>query len=172
MLSGTAHLLILITVVSVSSTLSFAVRNNTAWRQVTRLWLAAFLTVNELIWYGYRLTQEGFRFPEALPLQLCDFTLWLTVLAVLTLRPPICELAYFGGLGGSSMALLMPDLWAPFPAYPTIYFFLSHGFVVITILTLTVGGSQSSLLVTLVSKLTMRTAGLTRSSSANTSPQT
>ena len=138
-LSWTAHVAILLAVLAVAGGVSALLRHRPARSRAVRFSLGGFLAANELVWYGYRLHEEGFRFPEGLPLQLCDLTLWLTVAAALTLRPKVYEIAYFCGLGGSSMALLTPDLWAPISSYPTVYFFLSHGFVVVTLLTL-VGG--------------------------------
>jgi len=128
-LFGPLHLLILASVPAIAAMLAKAA----SW---IRYGLGAFLTLNELTWYAYRLRVEGFRFPEGLPLNLCDLTLWLTVVALFTLNPLAFEMAYFGGLGGSGMALITPDLWAPFFSYPTLYFFLAHGTVIIAILTL------------------------------------
>jgi hypothetical integral membrane protein (TIGR02206 family) len=97
--------------------------------------LGVALGANEIGWYSYRLATEGLRL-DGLPLNLCDLTLWLTVAAALGGPAAIFEVAYYGGAGGSSMALLTPDLWEPRTAYETAHYFVSHGGVVVTLLVL------------------------------------
>jgi len=139
-LFGLVHLVILASISGAAAVLSRAARHTPAWGRAIRLALGAFLAINEATWYGYILWRAGWRFPEGLPLQLCTLALWSTVIAAVSLNSWAFEFAYFVGLGGSTMALLTPDLWAPFPSYPTVYFFLAHGSVVVTVVTLTWGG--------------------------------
>jgi hypothetical integral membrane protein (TIGR02206 family) len=105
-----------------------------------RLALGLSLAVNEVIWWIYRYSHEGFRFPLNLPLQLCDMSMWATVVACVTLLPAVVEFAYFAGIAGAGMALLTPDLWSPWPTYPAVYFFLAHGGIVIGAAILVYGG--------------------------------
>ncbi|MGP0072493.1 MAG: TIGR02206 family membrane protein [Bryobacteraceae bacterium] len=130
------HFLILVSFPLLAWGLAQWCRRSLRASRSVRFSLATFLTVNELIWYVYRIHAEGFRFPNALPLNLCDVMLWVTVAAAYTLRSLAFETAYYAGLAGMSMALLTPDLWAPPWSYPTIYFFLAHGVALATILTL------------------------------------
>jgi hypothetical integral membrane protein (TIGR02206 family) len=138
-LLGLTHLLILISIPLLAGVLAYWCRRNKSAARRIRYGLAAFLTLNELVWYAYDLHTEGFHFPQGLPLELCNVTLWIAVYAACTLNPLAVEIVYYAGLAGSTMALLTPDLWAALWTYPTAYFFLAHGMAVVTELTLVWG---------------------------------
>ena len=89
-LFGPAHLAILAAIPCLSAVLARLARGG---GRGIRICLGVLLGLNELIWYGYRLRTEGVRLPEGLPLQLCDLALWLTVAALITLKPWACEAA-------------------------------------------------------------------------------
>ena len=139
-LFGIPHTLILLAVVATAAAFAIASRRSARAERGIRICLGGFLAANELIWYAFRYSQEGFRFPDGLPLEVCDVVVWVTVFACLRKNPVATEFIYFAGLGGSGMALLTPDLWAPLASYPSIYFFLAHGAVVIAAITLVFGG--------------------------------
>ncbi|MBI2438382.1 MAG: TIGR02206 family membrane protein [Lentisphaerae bacterium] len=142
------HLLILAAIPALAGILAWWARRWLAVAQcyggarpATSRWitfgLGTIIALNELIWYGHVFRSGAFRFPEALPLDLCDLVLWLTVFALFTRRAWAFELGYYWALAGTSMAVLTPDLAGPFLSYANIKFFLAHGGVVTSILFLT-----------------------------------
>ena len=130
------HLAILAAIPIAAWSLSRLARRSPACGRAVRLTFGALLLANELYWNFYRVRTEGWRFPEGLPLQLCDFSIWMAICAALTLAPWAVEAAYLAGVAGGGMAVLTPDLWAPLCSYPTIYFFFAHGGLIVVSLTL------------------------------------
>ncbi len=139
-LFGPLHLALLATIAAFGGALAWACRTNRLAGQQVRMALGIALAVNELIWWGFRYSHEGIHFPQNLPFQLCDVTVWMTVVACLTLKPWVVEFDYFAGMAGAGMALITPDLWTPWPTYPAIYFFLAHGGIVAGIGVVVFGG--------------------------------
>ena len=133
-LFGWIHWLILLSIPAVAAAAGWVTRQLPAQAQYHRWAFGGLLLVNELIYYAYKASKHWFQFPAGLPLQLCDLIVWMTVIAALTLWQAPFEFAFFTGLVGTSMAIITPDLWDPFPSYPTIYFFLAHGGIVALLL--------------------------------------
>ena len=137
-LFGTIHLCLLAAIAVFTGVVSLLCRNGRLPVRTVRLVAGSAIVVNELIWWAFRYSHEGFHLWN-LPLQLCDVTLWMSALACFTLNPRVVEFAYFGGLAGAGMALVTPDLWTPWPSYPAVYFFLAHGGIVFIVCVLVFG---------------------------------
>jgi len=121
-----------------AAVLSLGSRRKWISPRALRLALGWAIAGNELIWWTFRYAHEGVHLTN-LPLQLCDATVWATVLACLACLPLAVEFSYFMGLAGAGMALLTPDLWSPWPSYPAIYFFLAHGGIVVACIVMVFG---------------------------------
>jgi len=139
------HLAILASIPAVAGALSWWLRRYPRAAPSVRGTLGAMLAANELVWYGWRYSTEGWRFPEGLPLQLCDVLVWAAAAACLTRWQWSFEFAYFAGIPGAGMAALTPDLWSPWPSYPAVYYFLAHGLVLVSVLTLVWSGAARPL---------------------------
>jgi hypothetical integral membrane protein (TIGR02206 family) len=133
-LLGPTHLAILGAVVLVGAVLAFVQRRLRPEVRWLRMGVGSILLVETGLWYAYNASLGQLRFPDHLPLDLCDATLYLTIAALLTLSPAVYDVAYCWALAGTSMALLTPDLWERFPSLSTVQFFFAHGLVVAAVL--------------------------------------
>ena len=133
-LFGPIHLAILASIPLFAWLLSSIARKRPALATPIRVTAGSLLLINELIWYAFKAHKGWFLSAGDLPLQLCDLTLWLTVVAMIWRVQFAFEFAFFTGTIGPTMAVLTPDLWEPFPSYPTVYFFLAHCGIVICVL--------------------------------------
>ena len=133
-LLGLSHLAILAAVVLLAALLAAAQRLLWPGHKFLRVGLGCVILLDTFWWYGYLAWHGQIAFPGQLPLDLCDVTLFLTVIALLTPVPAVFDLAYYYALAGTSMALLTPDLWEQFPSLATVQFFIAHGLVVAAVL--------------------------------------
>jgi hypothetical integral membrane protein (TIGR02206 family) len=96
-----------------------------------RFLLACIIAAGEF----QRYFHDGIRFPNNLPIQLCNLTAWVAVWACLTLSTPATEIVYFLGLAGAGLALLSPDMGTDWPPR----FFITHGSIVVVGIVLVCG---------------------------------
>jgi hypothetical integral membrane protein (TIGR02206 family) len=141
-LFGTIHVTLLVTIALACWLVITLCRRGVLPFRAARWTIGLALAANEIVWWVWRYSREGVHMWN-LPLQLCDMTGWLSVLACLTLAPTVIEFAYFAGIAGAGMALIAPDLWTPWPTYPAVCFFISHGLIVMSVTLLAFGGQYT-----------------------------
>ena len=139
-LFGPIHLAILAAVPALAGLLTVLHRRLPAGSRSVHLALAAALLLDSAMYYGYQAYRGQLTFPDHLPLELCDFSLYLTIFALFTLNKTAFDLAYYWALAGATMAMLTPNLLEPFPSYGSIQFFVAHGLTIVGVLYLAWSG--------------------------------
>jgi hypothetical integral membrane protein (TIGR02206 family) len=133
-LFGPVHLVILGAVPLLAAIFAALQRRLPQGFRALRYGVASILLLDLALHYAYMAAHGQLIFPDCLPLDLCDATMFLTVIALFTLNRAIFDLAYYGAIGGSSMALLTPDLSQSSSFFLQAHFFVVHGFIVIAVL--------------------------------------
>ncbi len=131
-LFGAAHIAWMLGIVIAAALLANLCRHNRIPQRGLRAVLACLLVGCEF----ERYIQDGLRWPNGLPLQLCSVTAWFAVAACITLAPLATEYVYFLGISGAGMAVITPDLGSQWPPR----FFITHGVLIATACVLTFGG--------------------------------
>ncbi|MFP4076562.1 MAG: TIGR02206 family membrane protein [Halochromatium sp.] len=126
-----SHLAAIGLILAASVLLPIAVRSLTPQlaRPIGAL-LALVLVSQELVQLLLLLQRHG---PTAqmLPLHLCSLAVWVTAWVLITANPRVFEVVYFWALGGTTQALVTPDLGPGFPSAEFVLFFLGHGLVLV-----------------------------------------
>ncbi|HWG20963.1 MAG TPA: TIGR02206 family membrane protein [Terracidiphilus sp.] len=129
-LFGPAHIFILCVVPAFAGVLALLERKFAAGSTRLRLGVATAMVLDSAMYYGYLFAHGSLSIPNHLPLELCDASLVLVIVSLFTLNRLAFDLAYYFALAGTSMALLTPNLWEPFPSFGTVQFFVAHGLIV------------------------------------------
>jgi hypothetical integral membrane protein (TIGR02206 family) len=140
-LFGAAHLLALFLTVATPVVISLIARrsgSSTLGRAICYC-LAVVLIATEMTVLVASYFYGTLSWEYALPMHLCDWALIATVLTLLWRWQVTYELAFFWALGGSSMAILTPDVQFGFANIGTMLFFVAHCTVVASVLYLTLG---------------------------------
>jgi hypothetical integral membrane protein (TIGR02206 family) len=137
-LFGPAHLTALVGVALAAAGGVWLVRRHPASARAVRAGLGGLLAAAGVAVLVLE-RRAGTHWTSLAPLHLCDAALLVAIWALLTLRPLACELLYFWGCAGTTLALLTPDLGEGFPHPHFFSYFALHGGVVVAALLLVVG---------------------------------
>ena len=128
-----AHLAAIVMVPAVAAVLAAAQRKIPRAGGVIRYSLVCLLLLCSISYYSSFPLHGDSLFPNHLPLEICDASLFMAVATLLVLKAGIFDLAYYWALTGSALAMVTPNLTQP-SLFTEVEFFASHGLTVTAIL--------------------------------------
>lgn len=137
---GPVHLAVLGAVLALAASLAGLHRKWPALAAAIRYTLAILLCMNSVALYaGFAVHGEPL-FPNHLPLELCDVSVWLMIAALITRRPALFDIAWYWAMAGAGNALSTPN-FTENTLFRWVQCFTSHGLIVVAALYL-VGSGQ------------------------------
>ncbi len=121
------HLIIIaMTVVLPLVSVLWARRANDAQKVLLGKALGLMLVANWLSYQIYRVQSGFWSIQFDLPLELCNWAVFFTAIALWTQRLWMAELAYFWVMSGSIHGVITPDIHEPFPHFTYVTFMIGH----------------------------------------------
>jgi hypothetical integral membrane protein (TIGR02206 family) len=132
---GTAHLTVIFLTAALPIVLALIV-HRTKSRAIERsiaLTISALLIINYIAYFFVARQFGVVAWQKMLPMQLCDWAMFVIIVALWTGNRRWLEIAYFWGIGGTLQALITPNLQFGFPDLRFVSFFVAHSGIIIGI---------------------------------------
>src|SRR5688500_8749983 len=118
-----ARVLALLATAAVAGLLVLLVRRRPAARMPVRALLVTLLLGGAAAYLAAEAALAELSVWDFLPLHLCDFAIFVTALALLTVRRGLAEITYFWALTGTLLAMATPDVAGAFPDWRWLAYF-------------------------------------------------
>lgn len=132
---GVAHLIVIFLTLALPFVLALAV-HRTKSRFLERsiaFSISALLLINYVAYLIVARHLGDTTWTKSLPIQLCDWAMFVIIVALWTGNRRWLEIAYFWGIGGTLQAIITPNLPFGFPDLRFISFFVAHSGIIIGI---------------------------------------
>jgi hypothetical integral membrane protein (TIGR02206 family) len=134
-----ARVLPLFATAVVAGVLGILVRRRPAVGGPVRGALAIFLLGGVTAYLAAETASGHLTWWDFVPLELCDFAIFVAAFALVTRQRLAAELVWFWGLSGTVLAMATPDLPYPFPDWRWFAYYGMHGAVVVSAIVLAAG---------------------------------
>lgn len=102
-------------------------------------WIGIILILNYFAYVIYRISTGHWQIRYDLPMELCNWSMIASAIALLTHNRTAAELSYFWVMGGSINGVITPDLPVTFPHVYFFIFFIAHSGLVIAAMYIVAG---------------------------------